>query len=150
MNSTWNRFVSSSTGSALLYAIAAALVVLLLQLLEYEYLIYHMEQEVFGSFVGLIFLIVGVYFGFVLREREAKSNEVRPAIDFNPKDFDLSQREAEVLKLMVRGNSNQEIADELYISLSTVKSHCSNIYQKLQVKNRAAAISFLAGSGKLY
>ncbi|MEJ2709292.1 MAG: LuxR C-terminal-related transcriptional regulator [Anaerolineales bacterium] len=53
----------------------------------------------------------------------------------------LSDRELEVLRLVARGMTNQEIADELVISLNTVKSHVKNIYARLQVRNRAEAIS---------
>lgn len=53
----------------------------------------------------------------------------------------LSDREVEVLALIAQGLSNQEIANELYISLRTVKWHTSNIYQKLGVKNRTQAVN---------
>ena len=52
---------------------------------------------------------------------------------------DLTAREAEVLKEIAKGLSNQEIADELYISLKTVKTHVSNILSKLQVEDRTQA-----------
>lgn len=53
----------------------------------------------------------------------------------------LSARETEVLTLIAQGLSNQEIAQQLYISLRTVKWHCSNIYGKLCVKNRTQAVA---------
>ncbi|GAB4492938.1 MAG: hypothetical protein Fur0016_28760 [Anaerolineales bacterium] len=52
----------------------------------------------------------------------------------------LSERELEVLRLICAGRSNQEIADELFIALDTVKRHANNIYGKLSVKRRAQAI----------
>jgi NarL family two-component system response regulator LiaR len=54
---------------------------------------------------------------------------------------DLTDREKEVLKLMVEGLNNQEIANRLVVSLSTVKYHISNILSKLQVDNRVAAVT---------
>ncbi len=56
--------------------------------------------------------------------------------------FDLTEREQEVLNLVVQGYSNQQIADALVISLATVKAHISSILSKLQVSSRAEAISF--------
>jgi NarL family two-component system response regulator LiaR len=54
---------------------------------------------------------------------------------------DLSDRELEVLALLVSGKSNAEIAEQLVISLPTVKSHVSHVLSKLGVANRAAAAS---------
>ena len=51
----------------------------------------------------------------------------------------LSEREIQVLELMVAGKSNPQIAKILYISLNTVKAHSERIYEKLCVKNRAQA-----------
>lgn len=52
---------------------------------------------------------------------------------------DLTNREREVLGLIAKGRSNQEIADELFITLKTVKTHVSNILAKLQVDDRTQA-----------
>jgi DNA-binding CsgD family transcriptional regulator len=52
----------------------------------------------------------------------------------------LSTREIEVLELINSGLSNKEIAEKLFISLSTVKTHINNIYKILEVKNRREAI----------
>jgi LuxR family maltose regulon positive regulatory protein len=54
----------------------------------------------------------------------------------------LSEREIEVLRLIAQGFSNTEIAKKLFISLSTVKGHTTNIFGKLGVKNRTQAVSF--------
>ena len=54
---------------------------------------------------------------------------------------ELTEREREVLKLMVNGLNNTEIANQLVISLSTVKYHISNILAKLGVENRVAAVT---------
>ncbi|MFD2728817.1 response regulator [Enterococcus camelliae] len=52
---------------------------------------------------------------------------------------ELTNREKEVLQLIANGKSNQEIADELYITLKTVKTHVSNILSKLEVEDRTQA-----------
>jgi LuxR family maltose regulon positive regulatory protein len=53
----------------------------------------------------------------------------------------LSEREIEVLQLIAQGLTNQEVADRLYLSLHTVKTHACNIYAKLGVKNRTKAVA---------
>ena len=52
----------------------------------------------------------------------------------------LSEREIDVINEIAKGSSNKEIAEHLFITLATVKSHIINIYSKLQVNNRVAAI----------
>jgi LuxR family maltose regulon positive regulatory protein len=52
----------------------------------------------------------------------------------------LSERELEVLRLLATGRSNPEIADDLYIAVSTVRSHCKSIYSKLNVHRRWEAV----------
>jgi len=56
--------------------------------------------------------------------------------------YDLTEREKEVLDLVVQGQSNQQIAEALVISVATVKAHVSSILSKLQVSSRAEAIAY--------
>jgi LuxR family maltose regulon positive regulatory protein len=65
------------------------------------------------------------------------------AIAKTPYEFNifLSARELEVLSLIAQGKSNQEIAEQLYLALNTVKRHASNIYDKLDAKKRTEAIA---------
>lgn len=67
-----------------------------------------------------------------MMERIAKKNE--PVLH-----EDLTNREQEILQLIAKGYSNQEIADELFITLKTVKTHVSNILSKLEVEDRTQA-----------
>ncbi len=64
-----------------------------------------------------------------------------PAIDNDngKKDYDLTTREAQILKLMTEGYSNMEIAQILVISINTTKAHVANILQKLEVDDRLQA-----------
>jgi LuxR family maltose regulon positive regulatory protein len=59
----------------------------------------------------------------------------------SPVCIDLSKRELDTLKLIAGDLSNQEIADKLFLSLNTVKTHLKNIYLKLEVDNRAKAVA---------
>ncbi len=62
---------------------------------------------------------------------------------------DLTSREREVLDLIAQGKSNQQIADELFITLKTVKTHVSNILAKLEVDDRTKAALYAVKHGKV-
>lgn len=60
----------------------------------------------------------------------------------NPRiDYGLTRREIDILRCLVDGKTNPEIADEMFVSLSTVKFHVSNVLQKLNVSTRTEAVS---------
>jgi DNA-binding NarL/FixJ family response regulator len=63
---------------------------------------------------------------------------------------DLTQREKEILTLIIKGCSNQEIADQLFISIPTVKTHRSNILAKCDVKNTASLVRFVMENDLLH
>lgn len=56
------------------------------------------------------------------------------------KEMGISSRELDVWKMIVDGKSNKEIADELFVSVNTVKTHVSNLYSKLGVQRRTQAV----------
>ncbi len=70
-----------------------------------------------------------------------KASANSPSFDTedNRKDYDLTSREAQILKLMTEGYSNMEIAQILVISINTTKAHVANILQKLEVDDRLQA-----------
>ncbi len=90
-----------------------------------------------------IFGILSVY--FILKDyfkAEHFENHKVPKDDFY-KTHDISEREREVLLLILEGYSNKKICDKLFISLSTVKTHVANIFQKTNVKSRFELITLL-------
>lgn len=70
---------------------------------------------------------------------KATSNSPSLETENNSKDYDLTAREAQILKLMTEGYSNMEIAQILVISINTTKAHVANILQKLEVDDRLQA-----------
>lgn len=72
--------------------------------------------------------------------------EPRPAEPDRTVRFGLSAREIDVMRLIVRGRSNGEIAKELFLAEKTVKNHVNRIYAKLGVTSRAAAIAHWIGT----
>ncbi len=69
---------------------------------------------------------------------------VNPAVTkiSDPEDINISDRELEILKLIVNEYTNQEIADELYISVRTVDAHRRNLLQKTGAKNTAGLVKY--------
>jgi DNA-binding NarL/FixJ family response regulator len=83
--------------------------------------------------------------GRVLSAYRGTTSQQRKAMDEKAKD--LTPRELEVLRLVAKGATNAEIADALFISDVTVKTHVSHILTKLAVRDRAAAIVFAYENG---
>jgi DNA-binding CsgD family transcriptional regulator len=77
----------------------------------------------------------------VVEDKSKRDSDSRHAIEMFIKTHGFSAREIEIVDLIVKGKSNQEIADTLFISLNTVKTHIRNIYQKAEVKRRFEFIS---------
>ncbi|WP_413563082.1 response regulator [Catenulispora pinistramenti] len=64
-----------------------------------------------------------------------------------PASVDLTPREAEVLTLIARGKSNTEIAEELFVSAATVKTHINNLFAKIGVRDRVQAVRYALRHG---
>ncbi|MBK8465621.1 MAG: response regulator transcription factor [Chloracidobacterium sp.] len=130
----------------LIYGIAMAALLALLKVAEYRYFVRDIPLEFYIGLVAVMFTALGVWAG--LRLTRPKIVEISvPAIsapfeldDANLKKFGISKREYEVLELLSHGLSNLEIAEKLFISNSTVKTHVSNVLAKLDASRRTQAI----------
>jgi DNA-binding CsgD family transcriptional regulator len=106
----------------------------------------HVEKEVVVEKEVLVEKEVWIEREVVIEKEVIVEKEIRVSSEefvFNEKEAErlgLSKRELEVLALMAQGLSNQEIADRMFVSLNTIKTHTSNIFSKLDVKRRTAAI----------
>ena len=89
--------------------------------------------------------------GFVGRSSNRElSGQVFPSNapgEIQDRPISLTRTELEVLRLLVKGQQNKEIADEMFISVNTVKSHVSSILRKLRVRNRAQAVRYVYKCG---
>ncbi len=125
-----------------LYGLVLAAVVATLKYVEYRFMVKSLSTEVYIGVVAALFTGVGLWLGSKLIVAK-KVVQVVPAPlldDQAIRSAGLSARELEVLQLMAEGLSNQEIADKLFISLPTVKSHSSGLFTKLEVKRRTEAV----------
>jgi DNA-binding NarL/FixJ family response regulator len=79
------------------------------------------------------------------RDDSSLAQNVATRVAASAERFNLSTREAEVLALLILGDTNAEIAEQLYVSHKTVKNHLGAIYERMGVRNRveAATITLL-------
>jgi len=140
----FGKFISTMKKTVLLYGLSLAVLVTFLKIIEYKYWIRDFSVEVYIGIIGLGFTALGLWVGtkIISRKREVQI-VVRTDFKLNETELQrtgISQREFEVLELMASGFSNQEIADKLFISLSTVKTHSANLFSKLDAKRRTQAV----------
>lgn len=112
----------------------------LLNALDYFHLVRVLSFEFYAAGVGLLFMLLGIWAGIKLSGSRKTTTETTVSIE-NGKKVNLSDRELEVLVELNNGLSNQEIADKLFVSLNTVKTHISNLYLKLHAKRRTQALA---------
>lgn len=126
-----------------LYGIALAGLIFFLKVLEYRYFIRELSLEVYLAIIAICFTALGAWVGLRLTARKriasVDTRDFEVSIDSLNKTG-ISKREFEVLNLISQGNSNQEIADKLFVSVNTVKTHTANLYTKLDAKRRTQAI----------
>ncbi len=126
----------------LIYGLALATLITLLKFLEYRLFVRDLSMEVYVGIVAVMFTILGVWAGFKLTRRKTIII-TNPNFRFDESrlvKLGISRREYEVLELMSKGLSNREIADKLFVSLNTIKTHSSNLFLKLEAKRRTQAI----------
>jgi NarL family two-component system response regulator LiaR len=127
-----------------LYSISLAALVGLLKFLEYRYVVRALNIEFYIGFIAVLFTTVGVWSGYRLTRRKEFIIKVAAKPFLRDEEMleklKISKRELEVLELIASGLSNQEIADKMFVSLNTVKTHLSNLFLKLEVKRRTQAI----------
>lgn len=126
----------------ILYGLALAALLFLLQWLQFRFIVRDLSLEFYLGVVAVVFTAVGIWAGLRLTKPKTKFI-VQTDFSFNEAECNrlgVSKRELEVLHLMAQGFSNQEIADKLFVSLNTIKTHSSNLFLKLEVKRRTQAI----------
>ncbi|MEZ4961348.1 MAG: LuxR C-terminal-related transcriptional regulator [Saprospiraceae bacterium] len=133
----------------LTYGIFLAVLTGILKFVEYRFLVRDLSTAFYVGTVAVFFTVLGIWMGLKLTTKKegiqtssTATNTTFPQLDVDAalQNSGLSKREHEVLTLMAQGHSNQEIADELCLSLNTVKTHSSNLFIKLDVKRRTQAV----------
>ncbi len=126
----------------LIYGVAMAVLVGLLKFVEYRFFVRDIPLEFYIGVVAVMFTGLGIWAG--LRLTHPKIVEISGPFERDEaalKGIGISKREFEVLELVSAGFSNQEIAEKLFVSTSTVKTHVSNVLAKLDARRRTEAIA---------
>ena len=109
-----------------------------LQWLENQYALRLFSTEVYIVLLAILFAGLGIWIGARMTDCTPY-----PIIEKNERAIDtlgLTPKEVQVLELLAEGDSNQEIANRLFVATSTIKSHLVHLYQKLDVTRRTQAV----------
>jgi NarL family two-component system response regulator LiaR len=137
--------------ATIIYGTSLALLLFLLKWLELRFIIFDHSFEIYSGFIAVIFTALGIWLALKLSKPKIKTVMVEKEVYINRNEafvldtaliaqLGLSKRELEILGLLAEGYSNQEIASQLFVSLSTVKTHLQNLFEKLTVKRRTQAV----------
>jgi DNA-binding CsgD family transcriptional regulator len=121
------------SNSFLLASLAALVIVSVLVFNVFQFSAYYgfVQVNYINSLLLMPFIALVISFGFILGKAKQQ-----PENKFVEVCFQLTSREKEIVELLLQGKKNQEIADHLFVELSTVKTHINNIYKKTDAKNR--------------
>ena len=134
---------------ALVYGFAGGLLIAFLKYIEYRFIVVEHSIEIYGGVTAILFAGVGIWLGLKLtRKKEVIIVKEVPVTLSEPflvnesrvRDLGITKRELEILELIAQGLSNREIAEKLFVSENTVKTHSSRLLDKLSAKRRTQAV----------
>src|ERR1043165_3842523 len=142
---------------ALIYGVTGGVLIVVLRLIEFRFLVVEHSIEIYGALIAALFAAVGIWLGLKLTRKEEvvllKEVEVVrevpvPISNGEPftvneqqlRQLGITKRELEILELIAQGLSNREIADKLFVSENTVKTHSSRLFDKLSARRRTQAV----------
>ena len=148
----------------LLYGACGGLLIVALRLVEYRFLVLEHSVEIYGALVAALFAALGIWLGVsltrkkpdvIVREVEVEVRVPVPVPADGPfvlnearvRELALTPRELEILGLIASGLSNREIAEKIFVSENTVKTHSSRLFDKLGARRRTQAVQLGKASG---
>ena len=135
----------------LILGTVGGILIAVLRYTEYEFVVIQNSFEIYAAIVAIIFVAFGIWLGIkltkprekiILREVLVPTDASAP-FTLNQPQLDalgITPRELEILSLIAQGLSNREIADRLFVSENTVKTHCSRAFDKLGARRRTQAV----------
>ncbi len=133
----------------LIYGVCGGLLIVLLKLVEYRFLVIERSIEIYGGLIAVMFASVGIWVGLKLtkpketvlvKEVQVPAREPFILDQVKLQQLGITAREFEILQLIAGGMSNREIAEKLFVSENTVKTHSSRLFDKLSAKRRTQAV----------
>jgi two-component system, NarL family, response regulator LiaR len=134
----------------LIYGLLGGVLIAGLRLIEYRFLVVEHSVEIYGGLVALVFAALGIWLGLRITGRRdrvvVREVPVAPvAGPFIPdatriEQLGITPRELEILELIAAGMSNREIAEKLFVSENTVKTHSSRLFTKLDARRRTQVV----------
>jgi len=135
----------------LLYGICGGILIAFLKFIEYRFIIIEHSIEIYGGLTAILFAGVGIWLGLKLtRKKEVVLIKEVPVLvpsrepflvnEVKLRDLGITKREHEILALIAQGLSNREIAEKLFVSENTIKTHSSRLFDKLSAKRRTQAV----------
>jgi DNA-binding CsgD family transcriptional regulator len=136
-----------------LYGIIGGILVAALRWSEYRFLVIDHSIEIYSGLIAATFAAVGIWLGLKLTRKQEKIvvkevpvrvqvHRVEPFCPDEAKreELAITPREMEILVLIAQGMSNREIAEKLFVSENTVKTHSSRVFDKLGARRRTQAV----------
>ncbi len=133
----------------LIYGLIGGLLITLLKWTEYRFLVIEHSIEIYGGLIAATFAVLGIWLGLkltgtqgriVVKEVPVPAGEPFVPDERKREGLGITPREMEILGLIATGLSNREIADRLFVSENTVKTHSSRLFDKLGPKRRTQAV----------
>ncbi len=133
----------------LIYGLCGGILIVVLRLIEFRFLVIEHSIEIYGGLIAAMFAGLGIWLGLkltkkrevvVVKEVPVPITQVFTLNEVRLKDLGITRRELEILELIAQGLSNREIADKLFVSENTVKTHSSRLFDKLSARRRTQAV----------
>ena len=133
----------------LIYGLCGGILIVVLRLIEFRFLVVEHSIEIYGGLIAAVFAGLGIWLGLKLTKKQevvvVKEVPIPATQPFSLneerlKDLGITRRELEILELIAQGLSNREIADKLFVSENTVKTHSSRLFDKLSARRRTQAV----------